>query len=80
MSRKLSSSMMLFGGGVLGAGLALLFAPHSGAKSRKKLMRFGKDMGKRRDRMVRSVNDSMMEFAGTMNSMGRKAGAMMPRW
>lgn len=77
MARKLSSTMMLFGGSVVGAGLALLFAPCSGAKSRKRMAKLSKSMGKKSNRFYRDFNDSMSDFADRMGSMSK---GMMHRW
>jgi gas vesicle protein len=77
MARKVSSNMaMLVGGSVVGAGLALLFAPWSGAKSRKKMTKFGRTMSKRSEYAMRSLSDGMSDFADSMNSMGRRATSM----
>ena len=75
-----TSSLMLVGGSVLGAGLALLFAPYSGAKSRKKLARMSKNVSKMSERMAHNVNDSMSDFADSMGSMGKRASNMFHRW
>jgi gas vesicle protein len=68
-----ADALMLVGGGVVGAGLALLFAPYSGIKSRKKLVRFGKSMSNKSDRAIRNLSN----FADTM---GEKAGGMLRKW
>ncbi|OGU07049.1 MAG: hypothetical protein A2075_19485 [Geobacteraceae bacterium GWC2_58_44] len=64
---------MLVGGSVLGAGLALLFAPYSGAKSRKKMARFGKSMSNKSDKMMRS-------FTGFADTVGGKASKVANMW
>jgi len=71
-SNAMTDTLMLVGGGVLGAGLALLFAPYSGAKSRKKMVRFGRTVGKQSDRMMRSFTD----FADTMGGKASKVANM----
>ena len=74
MARKtMADALMLVGGGVVGAGLALLFAPYTGAKSRKKLARFGRTMSDKSDRMMRDMTD----FADTM---GGKANKVLHMW
>jgi gas vesicle protein len=73
VSRTMADALMLVGGGVVGAGLGLLFAPHSGAKSRKKMMRFGRYMGDKSEKMMRDLTD----FADTM---GGKANKVLHRW
>ncbi|QWV95624.1 YtxH domain-containing protein [Geomonas oryzisoli] len=77
MKRPMSGLMMLVGGGVLGAGLGLLFAPCAGEKSRKKMMRMGKTIGNKSDRMMRDIADRIDDLADTMSSMSGKAGKFM---
>jgi gas vesicle protein len=70
MARKINTTMsdafMLVGGSVVGAGLALLLAPQSGKKSRTKIARFGRSMGRKGDKVIRNFADNMSEFAGTV--------------
>lgn len=64
-------TMMLLGGTVLGAGLALLYAPQSGVKSRKQVRKFGKQMSNRSDRMLRNLADFSEMVSGSANKMAR---------
>jgi gas vesicle protein len=64
-------TMMLLGGTVLGAGLALLYAPQSGEKSRKRMRKFGKQMSNRSDRMLRNLADFSEMVSGSANKMAR---------
>lgn len=73
VGNTMADALMLVGGGVVGAGLALLFAPYSGTKSRKKLARFGKTVSNKSDRMMRDITD----FADTM---GGKANKVLHMW
>lgn len=77
MKRLLTDVMMLVGGGVVGAGLGLMFAPHSGAKSRKKMVRMGKMMSNKSDRMMRDLSDRASDLADTMQNMSGKATRLM---
>lgn len=77
MKRLLTDVMMLVGGGVVGAGLGLIFAPHSGAKSRKKMVRMGKMMSNKSDRMMRDLSDRASDLADTMQNMSGKATRLM---
>ena len=69
----MTDALMLVGGGILGAGLALLFAPYSGEKSRKKIKKFGRIVGNRSDKMMRGVSD----FADTV---GGRASKVVHMW
>ncbi|WP_236027108.1 YtxH domain-containing protein [Geomonas diazotrophica] len=77
MKRPMTGLMMLVGGGVLGAGLGLLFAPCAGEKSRKKMMRMGKTIGNKSDRIMRDLSNRMDDLADSMASMSGKAGKFM---
>ena len=73
MARKINTSMtealMLFGGGVVGAGLALLLAPQSGKKSRRDISRLSRSVSKQSDRVIRNISESMSDFAERVNGM-----------
>jgi len=73
MARKINNTMtdalMLVGGGVVGAGLALLLAPQSGKKSRKEMARFSRSMGKKGDKVIRSFTDNVSEFSEKVGGM-----------
>lgn len=73
MGRKVNNTMtdalMLVGGGIVGAGLALLLAPQSGRKTRNEIARFGKTIGRNAEKAVRDVADRMGKTAtGIMHS------------
>lgn len=76
MAHKFGNAMvdtlLMVGGGVVGAGLALLFAPQSGKKSRVKIAKFGKTVSRRGERALRGFADNMTEFADSMGSMGQR--------
>ena len=72
-SNTMTDALMLVGGGILGAGLALLFAPYSGEKSRKKIRKFGRMMGNKSDRMLRSVS-------GFADTVGGRASKVANLW
>jgi gas vesicle protein len=78
MARKLNTTMtdalMLVGGGVVGAGLALLLAPQSGRKSRKEISRFSRSVGKQSDKVIRNISESVSDFAERVGGM---TGGMM---
>ena len=67
MARKINNTMtdalMLVGGSVIGAGLALLFAPQSGKRTRTEITRFGKTVGRKSDKAVREFTDNVVDFA-----------------
>ena len=74
MGRKMNNTMvdalLLAGGGVVGAGMALLFTPQSGRKNRRDLARFGKTVGKKSDRALRSFAGGMADLGGKVVGRG----------
>jgi gas vesicle protein len=61
--KKIAAALLLMAaGGVIGAGLALLFAPQTGDKTRKDLLRYAKKARHRADEAVE-------ELASNVNSM-----------
>lgn len=77
VSRTMADALMLVGGGVVGAGLGMLFAPYAGSKSRKKMARFGKSMGNKSDRIFHDLSETVSDFADTM---GGKANRVARWW
>jgi gas vesicle protein len=73
MARKINTAVtdafMLVGGGVVGAGLALLLAPQSGKKSRKEIVRFSRVVGKKSDKVIRNFTDNMSDFSEKVGGM-----------
>jgi len=65
-SSIMTDVFMLVGGSVVGAGIGLLLAPQSGAKSRKEIAKFGKTVGKRSERIYHDVTDGVSDFADTV--------------
>ena len=77
VSNAMADTLMLVGGGVVGAGLALLFAPCAGTKSRKRIAHFGKSMSKKSDRALRDLTETVNDFAETVSG---KASGLMHKW
>lgn len=73
-NNHITGTLALVGAGVVGAGLALLFAPKSGRKTRKDIYRFAKSVGTRTDKVVHEFADDFVDFADTM---GHKASKLL---
>jgi len=69
-----ADALLLVGGGVVAAGLALLFAPHSGRKTRREIVSMGKSIGRRGDKAVRSFASNATDLAG---KVGIRAGNIL---
>jgi len=74
MAHKLNNTttdaLLLIGGGVVGAGLALVLAPHSGRETRREIVRFGKKLESKSDKAIHEFADNITNFADTV---GEKA-------
>ena len=81
MTRKTSNTMtdalLLVGGGVVGAGMALLLAPQPGTKSRKEITRFSKEVGRKGETALHNITASVTGMADTV---GEKAAGMLRKW
>jgi gas vesicle protein len=78
MARKdtntMTDALKIVGGGIIGAGLALLLAPRTGKETRKEIARFTKNVGSRTDKAVREFGDDITDFA---DSVGKKAAHIL---
>lgn len=64
-SRILTDALMLIGGGVVGAGVALLLAPHSGRRTRREIGRMGRMIGMK-------GRDAVRKAGGMVDTVGDK--------
>lgn len=67
-------AMMFAGGGLLGAGMALLFAPRSGRETRRDIARFARTTGEKADKIVHDFTGNVAEFTGLV---GEKTSHML---
>lgn len=56
-----TGTLMLIAGGLIGAGLALLYAPQSGPKTRRKLLRYAEKVQNEAEELFRDTTDSLSE-------------------
>ncbi len=68
------NALKLIGGGIVGVGLGLLFAPRSGRETRKDIARFSKSVANKGDKAVHELADNMADFA---DSVGKKAATIV---
>jgi gas vesicle protein len=69
INTPMSDALILVGGGVVGAGIALLLAPQSGKKSRREITRFSRTVGKQGDKVIRNISENMSDFAERVGGM-----------
>lgn len=78
MARKINSNLKdtltILGAGVIGAGLALLFAPKSGKRTRRDISLLARSVGTKTDKAVHGLVDDFSDFADTM---GHKASDLL---
>ncbi len=57
-----AAALLILAGGVIGAGLALLFAPQSGERTRKDLARYARKAKRRADEVADDVSATVSEL------------------
>ena len=68
--RKITAAaLLIFAGGVVGAGLALLFAPQSGSRTRKDILRYSKKVRNHADEVV---DDLAANVSNLVETIGEK--------
>ena len=63
-------ALMLVAGGIVGAGVALLFAPQSGERTRRDIARYGKKVRRKAEGVVDDFSASVNDMVDTL---GEKA-------
>lgn len=69
-------ALMLVAGGVIGAGLALLYAPQSGKATRKDISRYAKKARRRAEDIVDDFSDAVSKMVETV---GDKSADILDR-
>ncbi len=70
----LVGALMLVAGGIIGAGVALLFAPQSGKRTRKDIVRFAKKTKHKAEDLVDDFTDT---FSDLVEAVGDKAADIL---
>jgi len=61
-----AAALLILAGGIVGAGLALLFAPQSGQRTRKDLLRYAKKTKHRAGEAVDDLSDNICDLVDTI--------------
>ena len=69
-------ALMLIGGGIIGAGVALLFAPQSGKKTRRDIVRCAKKAKHKAEDVVDDFTDSLADM---VDAVGERASDILDR-
>ena len=72
-------ALMLIAGGILGAGVALLYAPQSGEKTRKEITRYAKRARRRTLEAVEAVEDFSEQVTDMAESVGDRASEILEK-
>lgn len=67
-------ALMLIGGGIIGAGVALLFAPQSGKKTRRDIVRYARKTKHKAEDVVDDFTDSLSDM---VDAVGEKAADIL---
>jgi gas vesicle protein len=70
------AAMLILAGGIIGAGVALLFAPQSGQRTRKDLVRYAR---KTKDRAEEAVDDIAANISDLVDTIGDKAEDLLDK-
>lgn len=72
-------ALMLLAGGIIGAGVALLYAPQTGEKTRKEMARFAKKAKRRTRDAVEAVEEFADQVSDMAESVGDRASEILER-
>lgn len=61
-----AAALLLLAGGIIGAGVALLYAPQTGERTRRDLSRCAKKVKSRADDVVEDLSDSISDLVDTI--------------
>jgi gas vesicle protein len=70
INTTIKDALKLAGGGIVGAGVALLLAPRTGKETRKDIIRFAKTAGRKTDRAAHELGYTLSDFASTVAEKG----------
>jgi gas vesicle protein len=71
-----AGALLLIAGGIIGAGVALLFAPQSGKATRKDISRYARKAKRRAEEVVDDFSDSISKM---VDAVGEKAADILDR-
>jgi gas vesicle protein len=71
-----AAALLIFAGGVIGAGFALLFAPQSGTRTRKDILRYSK---KARNKADEVVDDLAANVSNLVEIIGEKTDDLLEK-
>lgn len=64
--KVVAASLLILAGGIVGAGMALLFAPQSGQRTRKDILRYAKKTKNRANDVVDDLSATVSDLVDTL--------------
>ncbi|MBU5636396.1 YtxH domain-containing protein [Geomonas sp. Red69] len=78
-NKVMVGAMLLLAGGIIGAGVALLYAPQSGEKTRKELGRYAKKARRKGEEALEAVEDFSDHVGEMAEAVGERASEILDR-
>lgn len=75
----MAGALLLLAGGIIGAGLALLYAPQTGEKTRKDMSRFAKKARRKTMDAVDAVEDFTEQVTDMAEAVGDRAAEILDK-
>jgi gas vesicle protein len=72
-------ALMLVAGGIIGAGIALMYAPQSGEKTRKEVVRYAKKARRKTLDAVDAVEDFSDQVVDMAEAVGERASEILDK-
>jgi len=72
-------ALMLLAGGIIGAGIALMYAPQSGEKTRKEMARYAKKARRRTQDAVEAVEEFTDQVTDMAEAVGDRASEILEK-
>ncbi|HBA89516.1 MAG TPA: hypothetical protein DCZ75_16480 [Geobacter sp.] len=78
-NKVMVGALMLLAGGILGAGIALLYAPQSGDKTRKEIGRYAKKARRKGEEALEAVEDFTEQVTDMAEAVGDRASEILEK-
>ncbi|WP_224982561.1 YtxH domain-containing protein [Geomonas agri] len=78
-NKVMVGALLLLAGGIIGAGVALMYAPQSGEKTRKELGRYAKKARRKGEEALEAVEDFSEQVGEMAEAVGERASEILDR-
>ena len=78
-NKVMVGALMLLAGGIIGAGIALLYAPQSGRRTRKEIGRYAKKARRKGEEALEAVEDFTEQVSEMAEAVGDRASEILDR-